>query len=68
MKKLKNFYSLAVIFCVFIFATILKIVVDLMGSNNKLNSSIEKPIDLSESWVIVTNDGEKSCDNFPYYN
>lgn len=68
MKKLKNVYSLAIIFCVFIFATLVIVVVNLMGNYVDTGVTVDEPYSLNDSWVVIDDDREKNWDKLPYYN
>ena len=68
MKKFKNVYSLAIIFCIFIFATLLIVVANLMGNYIDTGVTVDEPYSLDKSWTVIVVDEDTNWDKLPYYN
>ena len=68
MKKFKNVYSLAIIFCILIFATLLIVVANLMGNYIDTGVTVDKPYSLDKSWTVIVDGEDKNWDKLPYYN
>ncbi len=68
VNKQKNFYSIAVIFCVIVFAAIISIISLITNPNSGHATQIATPFELNESWYVVGDDSEVEWDMLPYYN
>lgn len=67
-KKNKNFYSIAVIFCIITFM-LLVIFVGILTSNTVDSGfSFNEPYSMGSSWMIVDEEEDIKWDNLPYYN
>lgn len=69
MKKTKNFYSIAIIFCIIIFAALIVAVGMLTRPDNHSTTKFTKPIELKTNWYIdMENDEDILWESLPYYN
>ena len=69
MKKTKNFYSIAIIFCIIIFAALIVAVGMLTRPNNYSATKFTEPIELKTNWYIdMENDEDILWESLPYYN
>ena len=50
MKKTKNFYSIAITFCIIIFATLIIAVGMLTRPNTSSSTKLNEPIKLKDNW------------------
>lgn len=69
MKKTKNFYSIAIIFCIIIFAALIVAVGMLTRPDNHSTTKFTEPIELKSNWYIdMENDEDILWESLPYYN
>ncbi|MBP3503899.1 MAG: GGDEF domain-containing protein [Bacilli bacterium] len=69
MKKTKNFYSIAIIFCIIIFAALIVAVGMLTRPDNHSTTKFTEPIELKTNWYIdMENDEDILWESLPYYN
>ena len=69
MKKTKNFYSIAIIFCIIIFAALIVAVGMLTRPDNHSTTKFTEPIELKTNWYIdMENEEDILWESLPYYN
>ena len=69
MKKTKNFYSIAITFCIIIFATLIIAVGMLTRPNTSSSTKLNEPIKLKDNWYIdLEGDEDQLWESLPYYN
>ena len=69
MKKTKNFYSIAIIFCIIIFAALIVAVGMLTRPDTSSATKFTEPIELKTNWYIdMENDEDVLWESLPYYN
>lgn len=69
MKKTKNFYSIAIIFCIIIFAALIVAVGMLTRPDTSSATKFTEPIELKTNWYIdMENEEDILWESLPYYN
>lgn len=69
MKKTNNFYSIAIIFCIIIFAALSVAVGMLTRPDTSSATKFTEPIELKTNWYIdMENDEDILWESLPYYN
>ena len=69
MKKTKNFYSIAITFCIIIFAALIIAVGMLTRPNTSSSTKLDEPIKLKDNWYIdLEGDEDQLWESLPYYN
>lgn len=69
MKKTNNFYSIAIIFCIIIFAALIVAVGMLTRPDTSSATKFTEPIELKTNWYIdMENDEDILWESLPYYN
>ena len=69
MKKTKNFYSIAITFCIIIFAALIIAVGMLTRPNTSSSTKLNEPIKLKDNWYIdLEGDEDQLWESLPYYN